>query len=156
MSNIAKIATPQFRTPYNIDPNIHSDQFGVDDGGEPSRTHQSFKDEADINTIVRNFGVTGQVHAPLQEPTYGDFTQTNDYREILDIQREAENAFMSLPSAIRERFHHDPVEFCEFFNDASNREEAIKLGLIEASYEQRIVPQTGAKNSAQNQEVEGE
>ena len=127
---MAKITIPQFKTPYNFDPDSHSDATGLA-CEDVSLTHQSFKDECDINNIVRQFGVTGQVTVPEgREPTYGDFTGTNDYREALDIIREAENAFMELPSAIRERFKNDPAEFVEFIHDESNRSEAEQLGLV--------------------------
>ena len=48
---------------------------------------QSQKDEADINTIVRNFGVTGKLPVGIRVPTYGDFDGVSDYREAIEAVR---------------------------------------------------------------------
>lgn len=75
---------------------------------DPSLAIQSQKDEADINKIVRDFGVTGRVSAPVRLPEYGDFTGISDYRAALDAVRAAEAAFLEVPSKIRAEFNHDP------------------------------------------------
>ena len=50
---------------------------------DPSLAVQSQKDEADINTIVRNFGLTGKLPANIRPATYGDFTGVDDYQSAL-------------------------------------------------------------------------
>ena len=42
----------------------------------------------------------------------------------------ADDAFMALPAAVRERFNNDPAELVDFVSDVNNRSEAIDLGLI--------------------------
>lgn len=49
-----------------------------------SKTIQSQKDEADINNIVRMFGVTGRLPEGVRVPTYGDFSLVDDYRSAID------------------------------------------------------------------------
>lgn len=90
---------------------------------------QSQKDEADINHIVRMFGVTGKLPQSVRVPTYGDFDGVDDYQSALAAIREAEDAFAKMPSEVRIRFGHDPQQFVEFCSDESNLEEMRKLGL---------------------------
>lgn len=96
---------------------------------DPSLAVQSQKDEADINTIVRNFGVTGTVNVPSVLPSYGDFDGVDDYRSALEAVKGAEAAFMTVPANIRERFHHDPQAFLEFCENPKNLPELRSLGL---------------------------
>uniref|UniRef100_UPI004048CFD7 hypothetical protein n=3 Tax=Bacteria TaxID=2 RepID=UPI004048CFD7 len=58
------------RNPYNYDTNLASEESALycEDG---SRAKQSFKEECDINTIVKRFSVTGQVPVSPLQPQYG-------------------------------------------------------------------------------------
>lgn len=96
---------------------------------DPSLAIQSQKDEADINMIVRNFGVTGTVNVPAVLPSYGDYDGIDDYRSALEAVKAAQESFGALPSAIRERFHHDPGAFLEFCENSKNLPELRSLGL---------------------------
>lgn len=95
----------------------------------PGKTIQSMKEEADINTIVKNFGVTGQLPTGVRVPEYGDFMVVDDYRSALEALTSAEKSFMAMPAEVRDRFKNDPQEFLEFCNDARNLDEMRKLGL---------------------------
>jgi len=98
---------------------------------EPSRTKQAFKAECDINTIIARFLRTGQIDmAQRLEPRYGDCTGIEFQSAMLKV-KEAQSLFSELPSAIRSRFRNEPAEFLTFIQDPNNRDEAIKLGLIE-------------------------
>lgn len=96
---------------------------------DPSLAIQSQKDEADINTIVRNFGVTGRVPQSVRLPQYGDFDGVDDYRSAVEAVKAAEAAFMSIPSSIRERFHHDPQAFSDFCLKPENLSQLREWGL---------------------------
>lgn len=96
---------------------------------DPSRTIQSQADEANINTIVKNFGVTGQLPASVKVPMYGDFTDVGDYREALEAVKNAEANFMALPAELRKKLDHDPQRFLEYCLNPENLEEMRKLGL---------------------------
>lgn len=108
------------------------DQFDPD---RPSMTHQSFKDECDINVVVARCMRTGSLVDPLtgatRQPLYGDFTSSaSDFQEAQNLLADANTRFASLPSGLRARFSNDPASLLSFLEDPSNRQEAVKLGLI--------------------------
>lgn len=92
-------------------------------------TVQSFKEETDINTILRRFGVTGHLPLARGTPLYGDFSNAVDYQTALNMTHEAQRAFDALPSRIRKRFNNNPAELIAFLQDDNNREESDRLGL---------------------------
>lgn len=117
------------RSLYNYDRDKVSDETGLMCLDE-SRAVQSQKDEADINNIVRNFGVTGKLPENVRIPEYGDFEiGVDDYRSAIHAVREAEKSFMAMPADVRARFQNDPQQFLEFCADINNLEEMRKLGL---------------------------
>ena len=125
-----KITAPFLRTPYNYDRDAASNESGLA-CEEPSLTQQHFKDETDINNILRQFNVTGMLpEAPLS-PRYGDFTGIVDYHSALNAVIAAEDDFMTLPAQLRARFENDPAQLIDFLDDENNRSEAVKLGLLE-------------------------
>lgn len=94
-----------------------------------SLAQQHQRDEADINTIVRRFGLTGQLPENNRMPTYGDFTDITDYQSALNAVKLADQTFMTLPADLRSRFGNNPEMYIDFCLDANNAEELIKLGL---------------------------
>lgn len=96
-------------------------------------TQQHFKDECDINNILRNY-VPPVNNVP--PPVFGDFT-TSDLMSAYDIVRSASSNFDALDSNIRARFNNNPVELMQFLENEKNREEAVQLGLLVAP--QRVV-----------------
>lgn len=97
------------------------------------RTKQSFTKECDINTIINNWKRTGQLsHVSFHEGHYGDFTDADDYLASRLQLQLAQDAFMALPSNIREEMGNDPGTLLEFLADPANDERAIELRLKEA------------------------
>lgn len=99
----------------------------------PSRTKQAHLKECDINTILKQFSVTGQlthISAKAALGAYQDLPDTVDFQDAQNLVIEAQKAFASLPAKTRERFQNDPAEFLAFMGDEANRDEAIKLGLV--------------------------
>jgi phage internal scaffolding protein len=96
----------------------------------PSRTQQSFRDECDINNILRKFNVTGQLPTGSVQPQYGDFSGITDYQSALNAVMAAQESFLSLPAKIRARFDNDPAVFVEFASDEANKDEMKALGLL--------------------------
>lgn len=96
---------------------------------DESLTVQSQAEEADINTIVRRFGITGHMPVGVRVPSYGDFEVVDDYRSALHALREAEESFAKMPADVRSRFDNDPGRFVEFCSDVDNLAEMRKLGL---------------------------
>lgn len=96
---------------------------------DESLTLQSQAQDADINVILKRFGVTGELPNGLRVPVYGNFEGVSDYREALDLIREADRAFMSLPAEVRNRFANDAGAFVDFASNPANLEELRKMGL---------------------------
>jgi len=135
-----KITAPFLRTPYNYDTNAASNESGVH-CEDASLAQQHFKDECDINNILRQFNITGLLPESPLSPRYGDFTGIGDYQSALNAVIAAEDGFMALPADIRSRFMNDPAMLIDFLADESNRAEAEKLGLVEPKMAQ-IEPKT--------------
>lgn len=119
--------------PFNYDTSAASDESGLSCAADGvGRTIQSGKEEADINTIVRRFGLTGELPRGVRMPTYLDFEGVFDYQSALNSIRAAEMSFEAMPADVRSRFHNDPAEFVDFCSDDANRAEAERLGLVPA------------------------
>lgn len=125
---MATIKPPFLRTAYNYDRNEASDESGLS-CPEPTLAQQNFAEEVDINTIVKRFGITGELPANVRMPTYGDFTQTIDYHTAMNAIRAADESFYAMPANIRARFDNNPAKFVDFCSDEANRAEAEKMGL---------------------------
>lgn len=120
---------PFIRTPYNYDRDLASEETGLR-CEDSSLAQQHQKEEADINTIVRRFGLTGELPSNVRMPVYGDFTEVGTYQECLNAVKAADLAFAQMPADVRARFHNNAEEFVAFCLDENNREEAEKLGLV--------------------------
>lgn len=130
---------PFVRNPYNYDMNKAGDESGLN-CKDKTLTQQSFKEECDINTIVERFGLTGEMPQVLHLPAYGDYEGIFDFQTAMNAIRQAQESFMNLPAKLRARFHNEPQELLEFCADANNKDEAIKLGLVEKTPD--VAPQT--------------
>lgn len=103
---------------------------GLDCSVLPSRTQQQFAEEVDINTIVRRFGLTGELPEAVPHVLQGDFTNVVDFQSAMDLIVRAREAFMEQPAEVRARFDNDPQKFLAFTSAKENLDEAIKLGLV--------------------------
>lgn len=125
---------PFLRSTYNYDRDAASNESGISCSMEERMTKDSFKDECDINTIVRRFNLTGQLPENVAVPSYADFEEIFDFHSAMNLVTQANEAFDSMPAEVRSRFHNDPGEFMDFVSDESNRAEAEKLGLVIPSH----------------------
>lgn len=104
----------------------------LDEHGDPleSMTKQQFKDECDINNVLKKYDSTGLItHVNKTQARFGDFTEVNEYQESLNIVIAAQAAFDALPSALRKRFANDPGLYVEFVTNPENEAEMIRLGM---------------------------
>lgn len=102
----------------------------IQDPGGPSKTKQSFADEADINTVLnkwRRSGITTDVN--LGTPVYADFSSGLDYHAAVNAVMRTQQLFDTLPARVRDRVDNDPGKFIEFVEDPNNAQELVDLGL---------------------------
>ena len=141
---------PFLRTPYNYDVDLVSDETGLA-CPDPSLAQQNFKDESDINFIVRQFGLTGELPRQTISPQYGDFTGVLDYHSAVNAVLAAQDEFMDLPAQMRARFDNDPAKLIDFLGNEENRDEAIKLGLIDKPISTSVETPVGEVKPAEAQ-----
>ena len=106
---------------------------------DPSKAVQSQKDDADINVIVKRFGVTGQLPAAVLLPEYGDFTGIDNYRDAIEAVRTAEEEFLKIPSEVRAKFNHDPQAWLEYVNNPANQQWLAENGYLKADAAARVL-----------------
>lgn len=98
-------------------------------GSDVSATDPQYLKDCDINTILRNYKITGNLPVRSVNPNFGDFTGLTDFDSLFNKVEEAKSRFFDLPSELRDRFGNDPRAYCRFVLDDSNREECYRLGL---------------------------
>jgi len=96
---------------------------------EPSLTEQAHENDANINVIMARYERTGQMPKLTATPEYGDFSQVPDYRTALDMIRDRQATFGTLPAKVRERFSNDPAKFIDFVTNPENTDELYTMGL---------------------------
>lgn len=128
-----------------------SQECGLDCSALPSRTQQHFAEEVDINTIVRRFGLTGELPQGVPHVLQGDFTNVVDFQSAMDMVVAAREAFMLQPAEVRARFRNDPQEFLDFVSSKDNLDEAIKFGLVR---EESVQARAAAVAAARKAEVD--
>lgn len=124
---------PFVRSAYNYDRRLVSRATGLK-CEDPSLTVQSDAEDADINTIVKRFGLTGQLPSNVRVPLASDFVDIVDFKSAMNALRSAQESFDVMPADVRARFLNDPQVFVEFCTETKdgvlvNLEEMRKLGL---------------------------
>jgi len=134
---------------YDRDKNSASATFVF---SKPSLAKQSFRDECDINNILRQFNVTGELPVGSVQPQYGDFSGITDYHSALNAVMAAQDSFLQLPAKLRARFDNDPALFVEFASDEANRDEMKALGLLHEETALAVV--TSPSESVQDEQAQ--
>ena len=127
---MAKVPAIFVRSAFNYDMMEASDAAGLKCDPAEGRAQQQFKEECDINEIVRRFGITGEFPQDFKAPVSGDFTGVVDFQTAMNAVVAAEREFMSLPGELRARFDNSPQKLMHFMEDGRNLEEARRLGLV--------------------------
>ncbi len=122
----------KYRGDNNYDTKAASDEATIpaDQYGE-SMTVQSQAEDADINVLMKRYGLTGKMPDDIGEriPTYGDFSGVMDYRSAVEAVNRAQMAFMEIPAELRARWDNDPQKFLEYSSNPENLAEMRKFGL---------------------------
>ena len=108
----------------------------------PTLTQQQFKEQCDINNIIKHYTQTGELPLSKKVGQFLDVSNVQDYQTALQTVFDAQNAFDALPSKIRSRFENDPNQLVAFIEDDANHEEALKLGLLSPTAISKLKPQT--------------
>jgi len=128
IDNNGEINYPFVRSQYNYNMDAVSRETALT-CPELTRTKQEFKDECDINNILRQFGITGHLPVSTVQPLAGDFTGIDDYQSALNTIMAADQNFLSLPSNVREKFNNSSQQFVDFCLNPANIEAVRELGL---------------------------
>lgn len=103
--------------------------------GPHGRTKQSFKEQCDVNNIMKRFQKSGVLDFTTRyQPQYADVTALS-YQRAMDTIASANSMFHELPAHVRDRFENKPQAFLEFVNNPNNRAEARELGLLKPDSE---------------------
>lgn len=101
--------------------------------GDVSMTKQEFRDECDINVILKGYQKGRAItHLNKYEGRFEDVADAPLFHEAQNIILKAQAMFDDLPSAVRDRFGNDPAQFLEFVHDAKNEQELVDMGLAKA------------------------
>lgn len=110
------------------------------------RTQQHFRDECDVNQIMKKYRRTGDLtHLNRSEGRYGDFSNATTYQEALSAISDAQNDFDLLPADVRREMDNDPAKLLAFMEDPINHDRAVELGLINADPLAAADPSTSAQ-----------
>jgi len=90
-------------------------------------TQQQFKDECDMNRIVKNAARGLAPRFAQGTPHFADFTEVPDLMGYYQVIERAEIAFMSLPSGLRRELNNDPSRINTLTKDQIVR---YKLGKV--------------------------
>lgn len=115
--------------------------------GEECITSQSARKETDLNYLMKRHKRLSEIPFVKKNPMYGDFSTVGDYTQALETIKRSKEAFGQLSAEVQKRFNHNPAELLQFVNDINNKEEAIKLGLIEKPAEQQTEEPESAPES---------
>lgn len=150
---------PPRRIPFVRSSLFNYDTFAASEASglrclDESKTVQSQADEADINTIVRNFGITNTLPQVLRLPSYGDFEGVSDFHEAQNLISEAKSAFYELPAALREEFGHDPGALIDWAETATP-EQLLEKGIERITLGSSNPPQSSPKPEPEPPKSEG-
>lgn len=109
VSNPGNPIKPVYKPIVNKDGTITLVQEGFVNTDEEIQSHE---ESVDIDVIVARY-MNGDLEALNKHVgQYGDFTEMpKTYAEVLQMQIDAKNTFMSLPVEIRQKFDNDPNQF---------------------------------------------
>src|SRR5262245_43276128 len=148
LGGLALVPNVNIRTAYGPKERVKL-EFPAGEG----RTKQSFKDECDINVIMRRYEKTGVLtHLRKVQPEFADCTG-RDFNEAMNLVAEARTAFAELPSSVRDRFDNDPAKFLDFCQDEGNLDEAGELGLLSRQGMEKLA---ALKETSEQQSISAE
>lgn len=96
-----------------------------------SRTQQQFRDQVDINNLVKKYTLNKLEDTWVFDPqNYSDFSNVGSLQDAAQKVIDAESTFSKLPSTLRTKFQNNPQNLIDFLSNPKNKDEAIELGLF--------------------------
>lgn len=133
---------PQFKTPYNHDTNFESDRTAWY-STEPSLTKQEFKDDVDINVIIKRALATGEPPPMALPEHFADIPERISHFEMASKVAEANALFYELPAEKRAVFQNDPTRWADQVLDALDRGDVKALNAMGIDAKANHKPQDG-------------
>lgn len=124
-------------TPKRLVPRVKHPSYGE------SKTRSEFQEECHLPTMMKRWrrqGILGDVLRTTHPNSYGDFSNVDDYKTAMDAIRDAENAFLTLPAAVRGRFNNSPQQLLQALENPLMKDELTELGVFE-----NLTPPEGEK-----------
>lgn len=104
---------------------------------KPSMTQQQFKNECDINHIIKRYNKDPQLWATLinnakdiNSPSFADFTDVGDFRHAMDKVSQIGEFFASIPSEVRARYNQNPELLFAAMHDPSQWQYLAEKGVL--------------------------
>ncbi len=97
---------------------------------EPSMTVQSDAHLADIQNIMKQFGIGGIEMLDETQLTFADVSDFTDLADALNQAKVAEVEFLKLPSKVREIFDHDVATWLDTAHDEEKRDALVQAGFL--------------------------
>lgn len=124
----------------------------------PSKTVQSDVLRTEIRHILARYKQVGIIdHMASVDLQFRDVTEFTDYADLARQTKEAEQAFMRLPSKVREVFGHDMMNWLDAAHDPEKFEALLpkleKLGVVEP---RSVGPERAPDGRIVNRRVVGE
>lgn len=117
--------------------------------GKTSRTKQSFKDDCDINLIVKRHASTGLWdHLAPVPATYGDFTASRELLAAVELVDQANASFAELPAEVRRLCDNQAVNLLYGLADEASYEMLVDAGLPGLVTRREVPPEVPAAPTA--------
>lgn len=110
---------------------------------DKSLTHQQFKEDCDIKSIMEKYAKTGEINQNGPQPTYGDFANVPDYQNALNLIITAQEQFAALPADLRQAFNNSPEQFLDWATDKTDEEILKELGIDQKTPPPEAVKEPG-------------
>lgn len=144
------MSTIGFKSPYD------GKRYRVSLSCGEGLAQQHFKDECDVNRILKKYQKTGLIdHVSRYQGNYSDLAEVPDFQDAMNAVIAANVAFDTLPSSIRKRFGNDPIEFLDFVHDPANGDALVEMGLAKKP-EQSILDVTVRTDTTQTGNANGD
>lgn len=122
----------QFKTKYSTRQRIRTEFTDM-----PSETNQQWKDETDINYIIKNCSsdsLSYNLQIANSQLAFGEMVDAGQQLNILYEHTKQREQFNSLPSDIRKEFGYDFKEFLKQSSTQKGLDKLVDLGLLNKCY----------------------